>query len=319
MARLFGFRSAEQKAADARGQWWDRMSRMVQNYTGRPLRDDANRFHGSDPAVLRSAVCDAMADVYAGDFRHVGLVRGMARQVAVQDVDNMIASSKVPDADRAILDQRAAGEPQPADIRDTVRQVAAVGFTEALGNHLGNSPGAPAVARHILSESGGAGPQTTPIRTAATMLFESSPQAQAMIPPEQHQNAISSIQLAMENEARMLDNTTRDLFGHSGLPSRPFEQTLDETRRLGGDIAEAGIEAVDRMAHPPAPTGQPLVSPAVDVHTAQAAASSGVASAAGAPAGGSGRPDSTSTGARDPRLEHRLDATKADRSGAREA
>lgn len=326
---VFGFRSAQQRAA-ARDKWWDRMSTMVQAHTGRPLKDNTGRFNGSNVAEQRSAVCDAMADAYAGDFRHVGLVRGLARQVAVQDVDNMIAASDVPRGSEAILDQRVTGEPAPADVNDRLRQAAAEGFTEAIVTHLHTQdartqdPRPQDVARNLLAESHGAGPQTSPLRTAATMLFENSAEAQAQIPAEHHANAISSIQQAMENEARRLDAAPQDLVGHSGLPPRDINQTLDETKTVGADIAGAGIEEVDRLAHPPAPAGRPLQqAAAVDGKVAQDAASAGVAPAGSTPAGestpagGSGRPENAAAAARvDPRIAYRMDA---DRPGAREA
>ncbi|MFG1906814.1 hypothetical protein [Kribbella sp. NPDC048928] len=275
---------------------------------------------GFRSAQQRAAVCDAMADAYAGDFRHVGLVRGLARQVAVQDVDNMIAASDVPRSSEAILDQRATGEPAPADIKDLLRQAAAQGFTETLGDHLRT----PDVARNLLAESHGPGRQNSPMRTAATALFRDSAEAQAQIPPEQHANAISSIQQAMENEARRLDAAPQDLVGHSGLPPSDLNQTLDETKTIGADIAGAGIEEVDRLAHPPAPVGEPLQqAAAVDGKAAQDAASSGVAPAGSTPAGGttpaggSGRPENAAAAARvDPRIAYGMDSG---RSGAREA
>jgi hypothetical protein len=292
------------------------MSAMVQRHTGRPMKDNAGRFNGSSMAGDRSAICDAMADGYAGDFRHQGLVRGLARQVAVQDVDNMIAASDVPRANHAIVDQRAAGEPEPADVRDRLRQAAAVGFSESIGDHLGDHRGATDVARTMLATSHGSGPQNSPLRTAATALFRASQEAQAMIPPEQHENAITSIQQAMENHAGLIDSgAARDLTGHSGLEPRALEQTLLENRMLGSDIAGTGIEAVERLAHPLAPTGEPMQAAAVDVRAAQEAASSGVASAAGAPTGGAGAPGSAPM---DPRLAYRLDANETHRSGSRE-
>ena len=308
---VLGFKSAGERATAARGQWWARMSAMVQAHTGRPLNDNFGRFGSSDVAEQRGAVCDAMVDAYAGEFRHVGLVRGLARQVAVRDLDNMIAASTVPKTSRAVLDQRSAGAPAPIDVQDNLRQAAAEGFTEALGDHLRN----PDVARTLISASHGPGPQSSPLRTAATALFRDSPAAQAMIPPEQHENAISSIQQAMENHARQIDNKAQDLYGHSGLPPRALEQTLLETRMLGSDIAEAGIDAVDRLAHPPAPTGAPLQA-AVDVQVAQNAASTGVAPA-GSPAGpgSSGQPGGASP---DPRAAYRLESPGANRNGARE-
>lgn len=303
---VLGFRSADQRAADARGKWWDRMSAMVQAHTGRPIRDNTNRFH--EAAGRRAAVCDAMVDAYAGDFRHVGLVRGLARQVAVRDVDDMIAASDVPRRDRAILAERGTGEPAPADVNDRLRQAAADGFSEALGDHLRTQD----VARALLAESHGPGMQTSPMRTAATALFRASAEAQAQIPPEQHANAITSIQQAMENEARRLDAASQDLVGHSGLPPRDLRQTLDEVKTVGADIAGAGIEAADRLAHPPAPVGAPLQqAAAVDTQIAQNAASSGVAPAGTTPADGSGRPGSASAGARvDPRAAYRMDSAR---------
>jgi hypothetical protein len=323
---VFGFKSAQQRAAAARDKWWDRMSTMVQAHTGRPLKDNTGRFNGSHVAEQRSAVCDAMADAYAGDFRHVGLVRGLSRQVAVQDVDNMIAASDVPRGSQAILDQRVTGEPAPADVNDRLRQAAAEGFTEAVAMHLHKAgtqaPRSHDVARNLLAQSHGAGQQTSPMRTAATMLFEASADAQAQIPREHHANAISSIQQAMENEARRLDAAPQGLVGHSGLPPRDINQTLDETKAVGADIAGAGIEEVDRLAHPPAPVGQPLEqAAAVDGKVAQDAASAGVAPAgstgASTPAGGSGRPETAAAATRvDPRIAYRMDSG---RSGAREA
>ncbi|HWD82671.1 MAG TPA: hypothetical protein VG497_27410 [Kribbella sp.] len=310
---VFGIKSGRQRAEVARGKWWDRMSEMVQAHTGRAMLDSTRRFAGStNSAEQRSTICDAMTDAYAGDFRHVGLVRGLARQLAVRDVDNMIAASPVPRADRAILDQRTTGEPMPADVNDRLRQAAAEGFTEALGDHLRTTD----VARNLMANTRGAGPQMSPMRTAATALFRSSREAQAQIPPEQHENAITSIQQAMENHARMIDGAAQDLYGHSGLPPRALEQTLLETRMLGSEIAGTGIEAVDRLAHPPAPTGVPVQAAAVDVRAAQNAASSGVAPAgsAGGP-GSSGQPGGVSA---DPRLAHRMDAPGASRHGARE-
>ncbi|MEV5960968.1 hypothetical protein AB0L70_04345 [Kribbella sp. NPDC051952] len=297
------------RAADERGQWWARMSRMVQQHTGRPMKDDVGRFDGSSPGGDRSAICDAMTDAYAGEFRHVGMVRGLARQVAVRDVDNMIAASDVPQPYRAILDQRVMGDPA-GQLRDQVRQVAAEGFVETLSDRFPNRD----VARDLLSASHGPAPQTSPMRTAATVLFRSSPEAQAQIPVEQHENAISSIQQQMENHARTID--AADLTGHSGLPPRAFDQTLLEARMTGSEVAGIGLEAVEKLAHPPAPTGRPLA--AVEARAAQAAATSGVA-ATGAPT----RPDGTPavaapTGARvDPRVAYQMGSQT--RPGAREA
>lgn len=273
---------------------------MVQRHTGRPMKDNAGRFDGTSVAGDRSAICDAMVDAYAGDFRHVGIVRGLARNVAVRDVDDMVAASDVPRKHRAILDQRAAGEPAPADVRDSVRQAAADGFVEALSDHVRD----PDIARTLVASSHGTGPQQSPMRTAATALFRGSQEAQAQVPVEQHQNAITRIQQAMENHAREIDAV--DLSGHSGLAPRALEQTLLETRMLGSEIAGTGIEAVERLAHPPAPTGEPLEPAAVDTRAAQAAASSGVASAGGP------RPDSSPSAATppggrvDPRVAYRM-------------
>ncbi|WP_432885452.1 hypothetical protein ACQPYH_01490 [Kribbella sp. CA-245084] len=314
----FGFKSAAERAASVRGQWWDRMSTMVQAHTGRPMKDNAGRFNGSSDAQDRGAICDAMADAYAGDSRHQALVRGLARQVAVQDVDNMIAASQVPHASQGILDQRTAGEPEPADLRDRLRQAAAAGFSETIGDHLGDHRPAADIARTMLSTSYGPGPQNSPLRTAATAVFRSSPEAQAQIPPEQHENAITSIQQAMEQRALEIDAVAaQDLNGHSGLPPRAFDQTLLEARMIGTETARAGLEAVERLAHPPAPTSEPIPAAAVDLRTAQAAASSGVASAADAPTGAAGGAGSTG-GAVDPRLAYRMDANETHRSGSRE-
>ncbi|WP_329004862.1 hypothetical protein OHA18_15895 [Kribbella sp. NBC_00709] len=291
------------------------MSTMVQKHTGRPMKDDAGRFAGSSPAGDRSAICDAMADAYAGDSRHQGLVRGMARQVAVRDVDNMVAASNVPDGYRAILDQRAAGEPEPADVRDRVRQAAAAAFVETLGEHIGDRRSAPEIARTMLAASHGPGQQPSPLRAAATALFRASAEAQAMIPPEQHAHAITGIQQAMEQHAGLIDGAAQGLTGHSGLPPREFEQTLLEARMAGTEIAGFGIEAVERLAHPPAPTGAPIQAATVDIRAAQEAASSGVASASDAPTGGAARPESTPA---DPRPAHRLDSQETHRSGSRE-
>lgn len=309
----FGFRSAAQRAASVRGQWWDRMSAMVQAHTGRPMKDNAGRFNGSNDAGDRAAICDAMADAYAGDFRHQPLVRGLARQVAVRDVDDMIAASHVPPASQGILEQRGAGAPGPADPRDRLRESAAAGFIETLGDHLGDHRPAADIARTMVATSHGPGPQSSPLRAAATVLFRTSPEAQAMIPREHHANAITGIQQAMEQRAVEIDAVAaQDLNGHSGLAPRALDQTLLETRMLGNEVAGAGIEAVERLAHPPAPTGEPMQAAAVDVRAAQAAASSGVASAAEAPTGAAGGPPV------DPRLAYRLSPNETQRSGSRE-
>lgn len=302
---VLGFKSAGQHAADARSKWWARMSAQVQAYSGRPLMDVAGRFGSSDPAQQRAAVCDAMTEAYAGDFRHVPLVRGLARQVAVRDVDNLIAGTEPPRADQGILEQRKADAPAPVDIRDSLRQAAAEGFTEALGHHLRN----PDVARTLINASNGPGPQTSPLRIAATAIFSEYAQA---VRPEQHQNAIAGIQQAMEIHARMIDDAAQDLYGHSGLPPRAFEQTLLETRILGSEIAGTGIEAAERLAHPPTPIGVPIHETYHAVHDTQAAqnaASSGVIPA------GSGQPGGA---AADPRLPHHLGPTGPNRKGARE-
>ena len=136
-----------------------------------------------------------------------------------------------------------------------------------------------------------------------------------MIPPEQHENAITSIQQAMENQAGRIEVAGQDLTGHSGLPPREYQQTLLETQMVGSEIADFGIEAVERLAHPSAPTGEPLQAAIVDLHAAQQAASAGVASAAEAPTGGAGRPDSAPV---DPQLAYQMDPSQTQRSGSRE-
>lgn len=307
-----GFRSAARRAAEVRGQWWDRMSTMVQAHTGRPMKDNAGRFNGSSDAGDRAAICDAMADAYAGDFRHQTLVRGLARQVAVQDVDNMIAASQVPRASQGILGQRVAGEPEPADPRDHLRAIAAAGFAETLGEQLGDHRPAADIARTMLATSHGQGPQSSPLRAAATALFRTSPEARAMIPAEHHETAITGIQQAMEQRAVEIDAVaTRDLAGHSGLAPRALDQSRLESRMLGIEVAGAGIEAVERLAHPPAPTGEPLQA-TIDVRAAQAAASSGVVSAAEAPTGTAGGTPV------DPRVAYRMGPNETRRSGSRE-
>ncbi|MFI5691777.1 hypothetical protein ACIA58_08045 [Kribbella sp. NPDC051586] len=309
----FGFKSAAQRAASARGHWWDRMSVMVQRHTGRPMKDNVGRFDGSSVAGDRAAICDAMADAYAGEFRHQGLVRGLARQVAVQDVDNMIAASDVPRTYQSILDQRSTGDPEPADLRDRLREAAATGFTETIGDHLGDRRPAAEIARSMLATSHGQGPQNSPLRTAAAALFRASPEAQAMIPPEQHENAITGVQQAMEQRAVEIEAiAAHDLTGHSGLPPRPLEQTLLESRMLGNEVAGTGMEAVERLAYPAAPTGRPIQAAAVDVRAAQAVASSGVATAGSAPTGGAGGTPV------DPGLPYRMGTNETNRSGSRE-
>lgn len=131
------------------------------------------------------------------------------------------------------------------------------------------------------------------MRNAARALFMDSAAARAQIPVEQYENAISGVQQAMEAHYRMVDGKSNDLVGHSGLAPRELAQTLLETHMLGSDVAGTGIEAVERLANPPAPTGEPLQAAYLDASAAQKAASSGVISA-GAPAG-AGFSDSSGT------------------------
>jgi hypothetical protein len=286
VARVLGLRSAEQRAAAVRGKWWARMSGMVEKVTGRALKDDVGGFRGASAAGDRAAICDAMVNAYAGDMRHVRFVVGLARHLAVRDVDNMIAASDVPRAYQAVLNEKGR-HPEPAVVRDRLDEAAVDGFVEAVGDHLHD----PGIARRLLQHPHQPGQQSSPMRNAARALFVASPRAMAQIPADQHENAISGIQQAMEAHYRMVDGHANDLVGHSGLPPRAIEQTLLETRMLGSEIAGTGIEAVERLADPPPPTTEPLQSAYLDASAAQKAASSGVISA-GAPTG-AGLPDSS--------------------------
>ncbi|TCO47013.1 hypothetical protein EV646_106252 [Kribbella antiqua] len=254
------------------------MSGMVEKVTGRALKDDTGSFQGVSPAGDRSAICDAMVNAYAGDLRHVRFVVGLARHLAVRDVDNMIAASGVPEAYQAILKEQGRA-PESAVPRDRLDEAAVDGFVAELGDHLRN----PDIARNLLPLPHQPGQQSSPMRAAARALFLDSADARAQIPTEQHENAIIGIQQAMEAHYRLVDGAANGLVGHSGLSPRALEQTLLEARLLGGEVAGIGIEAVEMLAHPPAPAADQLQAAFVDASAAQRAATFGVTPATGTP------------------------------------